>query len=64
MLRNTPAITGPIAPPIILIVLYFADTTPVASLGVKYMMTLADKVRNDPPTANSISVPATSADVE
>ena len=49
MLRNSPAITGPIAPPIILIVLYVADATPVDSLAVKYMMTLADKVRNDSP---------------
>ena len=55
ILRNTPAITGPIAPPIILIVLNVADTTPVASLGVKYMMTLADKDRNVPPTAVIIS---------
>jgi hypothetical protein len=49
-LINTPAITGPIAPPIILIVLKVAETTPVDSRGVKYIITFADNVAKAPPT--------------
>lgn len=60
-LRNTPAITGPIAPPIIRIVLKVAETTAVDSRGVKNIITFADNVINAPPTANNTNEPATSA---
>jgi hypothetical protein len=63
-LINTPAITGPIAPPIILMVLKVAETTPVDSRGVKNIITFAANVTKAPPTAKSISEPATSATVE
>ena len=56
---NIPAIIGPIAPPIIRIVEYVADTTPVDSGGVNQIMTLADKVTKAPAIANKMSMLAT-----
>jgi hypothetical protein len=43
-LKNSPTITGPMAPPLIPIVLKVAETTEVDSRAVKYMITFAERV--------------------
>ena len=50
--KNTPEITGPIAPPIILIVAFVAETIPVASFGVWRSIKLGTSVIKTPPKAN------------
>lgn len=52
--------TGPMAPPIICIVLKVAETAAVDSRGVKYMITFVERVTKAPPIEKSTSELATS----
>ena len=49
--KNTPEITGPIAPPIILMVAFVAETIPVDSFGVKLSIMFGTSVIKIPPNA-------------
>src|SRR5215216_2733044 len=61
----TVAITGPIAPPIILISLVAAEEIPVSSLGVREIIMLISVMgRSAAPIPNRNSDPATSDDVK
>ena len=50
--KNTPEITGPITPPIILIVVFVDETIPVASFGVYRNMRFGTSIIKTPPKAN------------
>ena len=62
--KNTPEITGPMAPPIILMVAFVAETIPVASFGVWRSIRFGTSVIKTPPKANPNRTSAVSTGVE